>query len=132
MSELDDQEIELKLEVPPAELSRLQKLPMFRAAGGAPRRLSEVSVYFDTDKHKLRKHGLILRVCRCGGRYVQTVKATKNADVFTRDEWEAEIEGPAPDLGGIRGTAVSGLLSGKLRRQLKPVFETRVRRTVYP
>lgn len=45
-------EIEIKLELSPATLPRLKKIPLLRAPKGATRRSAEVSVYFDTDKHK--------------------------------------------------------------------------------
>ena len=74
----------------------------------------------------------MLRVRRSGDRYVQTIKSAGNSGPFARDEWESEIEGRAPDLRLAQDTALAPLLNGKFRRQLKPVFETRVRRTTYP
>ena len=125
-------ELEVKLALAPAHLPALKKLPLFRAAKAKPARSTEVTVYFDTDKHKLRRSGLMLRVRRRGRRYVQTVKATGNSGVFQRDEWETEIAGKGPNLDKGAGTALEPLLSGKFRQRLKPLFETRVRRTVYP
>ena len=49
-----------------------------------------------------------------------------------RNEWERDIAGKQPDLDAAHGTALAPLLSKKLRRNLKPMFETHVRRTVYP
>ena len=126
------QESEVKLELPVAAAPLLEKLPLVRGIKMPPQRKAEVSVYFDTPKHKLRKHGLMLRVRHSDGCYVQTVKATKNADIFARDEWECEIAGPGPDLRRASGTALAPLLGKKFRRRLKPIFETRVRRTLYP
>jgi triphosphatase len=125
-------ELEIKLELAPASLPRVKKIPLVRALKAPPRRTTEVSVYFDTPKHKLRRKGLQLRVRRIGNRYIQTIKATRNSELFERDEWETEIAGEAPDLGMAGGTALEPLMNGKLERQLKPLFETRVRRTVYP
>jgi len=125
-------ELEVKLEVDPTSLPALNKIPLFRTLKAVPTRSAEVSVYFDTDKQKLRKKGLMLRVRRKGGRYIQTIKAASNAGLFERDEWETEIAGKEPDLSQANGTALEPLLSHKLRRRLKPLFETRVRRTVYP
>jgi triphosphatase len=125
-------EVELKLEVEPASLRALKKVPLLRSLKAPPRRTSEVSVYFDTDKHKLRKKGLMLRVRRVGDRRVQTIKASGNTAPFERDEWEAEIAGEEPDLSLACGTALEPLVNDKLRRQLKPQFETRVQRTLYP
>jgi triphosphatase len=124
-------EIEIKLELAPADLPRLKKIPIIRAFGGRVRR-AEVSVYFDTDKHKLRKNGLLLRVRRIGDRYIQTIKAAANSAMFARDEWETELADAEPDLSLARGTALEPLVNDKLRRRLKPIFETRVKRTVYP
>jgi triphosphatase len=129
-------EIELKLEVPADGLVRLARSSLVRAAGKETSKRSStlVSVYFDTAKLKLRNKGLSLRVRRAGRRHVQTIKqdADTNAALFARNEWERDIAGAQPDLDAARDTALGPLLSKKLRRNLKPVFETRVRRTVYP
>jgi len=123
-------ELEVKLDLAPDSLRALKKIPLLRAQNGTPKRRAEVSVYFDTDDHALRKKGLMLRVRRVGRRYIQTIKA--NGPPFERDEWEAEIAGQEPDLSLAKGTALEPLITKKFRRQLKPLFETRVRRTVYP
>jgi inorganic triphosphatase YgiF len=125
-------EIEVKLELAPATLLSLKKIPLFQTIKAAPKRASQVSVYFDTDKHKLRQKGLMLRVRREGRRYTQTIKSTTNSRLFERDEWETEIAGKEPDLNQANGTVPGPFLSKKVRRRLKPMFETRVRRTVYP
>ncbi len=125
-------EFEIKLEVAPARLSGLEKLPLVRALEAPPKRSTQVSVYFDTAKHKLHKHGVVLRVRRIGDRYFQTIKAIGNAGPFARGEWEAEIAGQEPDLHLAGGTPLEPLVTRKLRRQLKPLFETRVRRVLYP
>jgi triphosphatase len=125
-------EVEIKLEVPPAALSHLAQLPLVQACEAPSKRTREVSVYFDTDEQILRKAGLTLRVRRIGDRYIQTIKTTATANLFERDEWESEISGAMPDLRLARATALAPLLSRKFRRRLKPMFETRVRRTVYP
>src|SRR6516162_4809688 len=125
-------ELEVKLDLAPESLRALKKIPLLRAQNGAPRRRVEVSVYFDTDDHKLRKNGLMLRVRRAGRRYIQTIKANGHSAPLERDEWEAQIAGREPDLRLAEGTALEPLMTKKFRRQLKPLFATRVRRTVYP
>jgi inorganic triphosphatase YgiF len=125
-------EIEVKLELAPATLLTLKKIPLFQTIEATPKRASQVSVYFDTNKHKLRQKGLMLRVRREGRRYTQTIKSNTNSGLFQRDEWETEIAGKQPDLNQVNGTVPGPLLGKKLRRRLKPLFETRVRRTVYP
>ena len=123
-------ELEIKLELPPTSVGRLKKIPLLHALK-APKRATEVSVYFDTDKHKLRKNGLMLRVRRIGKRYVQTIKANGTAGLFERSEWESEITDGEPDLSLVRNTPLKPLMNGKLCRQLKPMFATRVNRTVH-
>src|SRR5215468_919897 len=125
-------ELEVKLDLAPDSLRALKKIPLLRAQNGTPRRRTEISVYFDTDDYKLRKKGLMLRVRRVGRRYIQTIKANGHSAPLERDEWEAEIAGREPDLRLAEGTALEPLMTKKFRRQLKPLFETRVRRTVYP
>jgi triphosphatase len=100
-------EIEIKLELAPASVSRLRKVPPLRGVKKPARRETQVSVYFDTDKHKLRRKGLMLRVRRVGDRHIQTIKATRNSRLFERDEWESEIPGQTPDLDLARGTAIN-------------------------
>ena len=124
-------ELEIKLALPPASVGRLSRIPLMQALKASVKRATEVSVYFDTDKHKLRKNGLMLRVRRIGNRYLQTIKASGDAGLFERGEWESEIADGEPDLGLVRDTPLKTLMNGKLRRQLKPMFETRVNRTVY-
>ena len=127
-------EIELKLEVATRNLPRLAAGSVLKGAiTSAPKTANLVSVYFDTDKLKLRQHGLSLRVRRIGRRLVQTVKQDHNgnAALFARGEWEHDIHTTQPDLDAARDTALAPLLNKKLRRNLKPVFGTRVHRKVF-
>jgi len=92
-----------------------------------------VSVYFDTDKLRLHKHGLTLRVRRDGERRVQTVKAGNGQAVTTRGEWERKVRSDQPDLQAVHGTPAERLLrKKKIRGSIKPIFETRVMRTTCP
>jgi triphosphatase len=124
-------ELELKFEVEPSAWRLLKKNQRIKALNKRAVQTAEASVYFDTEKHKLHKKGLLLRVRRIGKRYVQTVKATGNSASIERDEWETEVFGAEPDLAIIEGTPFEKLISKKIRRRLKPVFETRIRRTTY-
>ena len=54
-------EIEIKLELPPASVPRLKRVPLLRGLKKPAERETQVSVYFDTDKHKLHRKGLTLR-----------------------------------------------------------------------
>ena len=94
-------EFELKLEVPADSLARLTRSPVIRAASKkSAKPATLVSVYFDTDKLKLRNKGLSLRVRRIGSRHVQTIKqdADASAALLARNEWERDIAGKQPDL----------------------------------
>ena len=124
-------EIELKLDVPPRCIGRLGRSMVLK--GAAPGCTAElISVYFDTPKRKLRKNGLALRVRRVDGRYRQTIKQSEDrgAGLFARGEWEQDIGGEQPDLDAASGTPLQPLVGKKLRRRLRPVFETRVRRRI--
>src|SRR5215467_4818126 len=127
-------EIELKLDVPVHNLPRLTDSSVLKGASkSAAKPIDLVSVYFDTNKLQLHQKGLSLRVRRIGRRYVQTIKQENNGNtaLFARGEWERDIRAKQPDLNAARDTALAPLLNKKLRRALKPVFETRVRRKVF-
>lgn len=124
-------ETELKFRAPGHELKSLGlgKLPAGRIGQRAESDL--VSTYFDTTKQKLRRRGLSLRVRQVGSKRIQTIKSTTGAQ-FGRGEWESEIEGDTPDLGKAEGTPIERFVSKKLRKKLRPVFQTRVHRTTLP
>src|SRR5262249_43646027 len=72
-----------------------------------------------------------LPVRRIGKRHVQTIKIAGNSAPIERDEWETEIAGAQPELDLISGTPLEDLITKKIGRGLRPMFETRVRRTYY-
>lgn len=122
-------ETELKFRIAPRKLSSVLQNG---GASGRRRDRSEkqlVSTYYDTNKQKLRRHGLTLRVRKVDGHYVQTVKAGGSGSV-TRGEWEDEVAGASPDLTKTANTPLEEVASKNLRRKLKPVFQTNVHRTV--
>ena len=125
-------EIELKLEVDPRDVARLKR-QLSRLCVTEPVVRTLVSVYFDTARWTLREHRLSLRVRRVGRQYVQTVKSAAGAAAgfYDRAEWEHPTHGPKPELSWTVETALGPLLHGKLARSLRPLFETRVRRTEY-
>src|SRR6266567_8459935 len=128
-------EVELKLEVPTHSFYRLARSSLLQAARKRPSKPATlVSVYFDTDKLRLRDKGLSLRVRRVGRRHIQTIKQEngESGTLFSRNEWEHPIRGRQPDLDVARDAALAPVFTKKVRRGLKPIFETRVRRTTYP
>jgi inorganic triphosphatase YgiF len=124
-------ESEIKFRVPRRNLGAL---PRFTVPGCKIGKRSESdlhSIYFDTRKHKLKRHGLLLRVRQADGKHIQTIKKTSGAQ-FGRGEWETEIRGRTPDLDEANGTPLQRLASKKLRRKLKPIFQTSVHRITMP
>jgi triphosphatase len=101
-------EVELKFEVTPGDLKRLERHP---AMAQAAEKISLATSYFDTPAGDLRSAGLSLRVRRQDGRFTQTLKRTRSADLFDRDEWEAETTRFAPDLRLLADTPVADLLT---------------------
>lgn len=125
-------EIELKLELDPADAPRIKSNRLLAAESlGQAAEEHLVSTYFDTPDHALSKAGVFLRVREKDGRYLQTVKAMQSkADLIDRLEWEREISGPAPDLRVVDGTPLRSLLTRARRASLQPLFETHMRRTL--
>ena len=124
----DPREIELKLEIGPADLARLHAHPLL--GDGTQRTLR--STYYDTPDLVLRKAGVSLRVREANGRFVQTIKSPNgHAGLFNRSEWKQEVKGRDVDLIAARDTALEPLLSERVRNALQPVFEIRVERTAH-
>ena len=125
----EKKEIELKLEFDPASLKLIIAHPLLATDS---KREALHSTYYDTPDLDLRNAGVSLRVRDADGRFVQTIKSTNgNAGVFDRSEWEQEIKRCDIDLIAARDTALEPLLSVRVRNALRPVFETRVERTIY-
>jgi inorganic triphosphatase YgiF len=117
-------EIELKLRVRPEDLRRLSAAPALVRSRGTTRTLE--SVYFDTPDLQLRRSGTVLRIRRDGKRYLQTLKSDgTGAALQNREESETAIGGARPDLTGLRRR-----FPGLVAEELRPVFVSRVRRTV--
>src|SRR5215469_2011272 len=94
-------EVELKLEGPPSAVDQVASLPWLnKVTSGPAKREKLVTVYFDTAKSKLRKHGLALRVRHSGANRLQTIKAVQKGarGAFGRDRSEERIAGDKPDL----------------------------------
>jgi inorganic triphosphatase YgiF len=128
----DPKEIELKLRVDPADAATLRNHPSFAKTLRDPVKEALVSVYFDSDDMFMRDHGLTLRVRHAGDRRIQTIKvAGIGSGIFERSEWEKVIDGNKPDLTDVVDTDLGPILNDDVRNGLKPVFETRVKRTTY-
>lgn len=124
-------EIELKLELSPADADRLATHPLLRGGKAKPHR-HLTSVYFDTADLALHAAGLSLRVRSQGDRHVQTVKtdAAGAAGLFDRGEWETPVATPMPDFDALRRTPAGQILTDLAPEALKPIFSTEVDRTL--
>ncbi len=119
-------EIELKLALAAEDVPRLQRHPLWRNARRMPAQ-KLYSVYYDTPDLELWRSGLTLRLRRSGARWLQTVKGggSVSAGLHRRQEFEAPVAGPLPDLTPIDGTEIaSRFASPHLRAQLRPVMVT--------
>ena len=121
-------EIELKLQLDPADIAILLGDPLFTEQEPVARDL--ISTYFDTAQCALHSAGLSLRIRTSGGELIQTVKTESKAaaSLFARDEWECAVSGNALELDDAPAIIVKAL--GKKRvQQLAPVFRVKVNRT---
>jgi triphosphatase len=125
------QELELRLEFEPNNVEDIKRHPAVAQSSSDSHAETITSVYFDTDDKRLGDACVSLRVRSLGDRHFQTIKTIKPGQLFSRGEWEQEIEGPWPDLGRAKHTALDPLSKQNLAKLLKPVFETRVQRTVH-
>jgi triphosphatase len=126
-------EIELKLAVTPADVGALKIHPTFVELLSSPIRTETLtSVYFDTDQSDLRNRGVTLRVRRKGDQFIQTIKSTSSpGNTLERDEWETPLHDGQPNLDAAANTALEPLLTPQVRATLRPIFETRIRRSLY-
>ena len=129
----DGRELELKLAVDPASVRRLKAHLKGLLQGRYPVSVSLDSVYFDTPEHTLRANALALRLRRTGSGYVQTIKAGEGRPIgiFDRSEWEQPAAGYSAEHLLIKDTPVERVLGKQRLGSLRPVFQTRVRRTSY-
>ena len=126
-------EIELKLLIAPADVSRLRR---FTAPAGwsrsAPKTKNLLSIYFDTDDFALRQQGIALRVRRDGHRWIQTVKGggSVKAGLHSRIEIEAQVARAHPDFTKITNASHPALAelfaSPELRERLHDLVEVAI------
>jgi inorganic triphosphatase YgiF len=124
-------EVELKFDVEPGGADLARAAPTLTTPPAVERELE--TVYFDTKKGALRDAGFSLRVRRTGDRFVQTAKRRrgKSAGLFVRQEWEAQVDGLAPDLKMLRRTPLKRLLDNIAPGALVPLIRAAVRRTAW-
>ena len=122
-------ETEIKLLLPPASRTAVEAHPLFAAV--TPRRVRNLSTYYDTPDFALRARGVALRVRRAGDNFVQTLKSLHGgANFASRGEWEWPVASDALDAAAVeRDPEARALLGGDLGR-VAPVFATDVERDI--
>jgi inorganic triphosphatase YgiF len=114
-------EIELAFSLTDEATRRLLVKPICRASP-----VEMAAVYFDTPDRALRAAGYALRVRREGERWVQTLKSG-SAGGLVRGEFERPLSQGSLDLSLLASAGLPRDLLARLS-ELRPVFETRVRR----
>jgi len=126
-------EIELKLTIDPMHVARFRHHSVLESmALGKPRRHKLHNVYFDTPDQDLQRAGIVLRLRRMNGNWMQTVKSDGGAEagLHQRNEWEWPVRGEEPELAPIAASDLK-LLTPKLLTRLRPLFVTEYWRTVW-
>ena len=125
-------EIELKLSGEPDALKRAFAAAPIRAqATGRARTKRLDNIYYDTEDQRLRARGLAFRVRRDGRRYYQTLKSNDVEGLAAcRGEWQNPLRSGEPDLALMPEGGKAALDGAIDAGELRPVFATRVQRTV--
>ena len=122
-------EIELKLAVAPAAMTRLKRAPTLAAKNGPrgrPRQI--VTTYYDTPQLTIFERGTALRIRREAGTLTQTLKAQRENGALARSEWSSPLDTPDPDLERLAASNTSHDLGDLEEALLKPLFTSRIRR----
>lgn len=130
-----EEELELKLRVPPEALNRFKVAPKIRSltTGRAVTQKLE-NVYYDTPDDQLAAAGVSLRVRKKSRSYEQTikVKASQKAGLFKRLEWNKPLSSLSPILTGDDMPKELQKIFGKasLRDAIGPRFMVKQSRTI--
>ena len=120
-------EVELKLEIAGEDAAK------FEASGlltDSPKKVRQISTYFDTPDHDVANAGFSLRIRCSGKKRVQTIKAdgASAAGLFMRSEWERAAENDTPVLDYT--TPLRALLGDKAD-SVVPAFEVEIDRQTW-
>lgn len=125
-------EIELKLELTPADWKRLATEPFITdALADAPKAKRTRAVYFDTPDRRLRAAGVSLRIRKSGRSRIQTAKAAAGpaGGLHDRTEIETPVSTETPDLAVFAETPLAPLFAKrKIREGLAPAFTVEMTR----
>lgn len=123
------EEVELKLSAAPRTLARLASDPLLGKPRGAPQSL--VAIYFDTPRFSLWRQGIVLRLRRERGRWVQTVKGrgALDAGVHRRIESDSRARSAVPELERIPDEELRKRVAEVIgAKRLVPIFRVEVLR----
>ena len=123
-------EIELKLEIDPADAESLRAIGLLRES--EPRSRRQLTVYYDRADGLLEARGFTLRVRHSGDGFVQTVKpASEAAGLVSRAEYEAPVESIAPDPEALADTPLAALAAAGELDAMVPTMRSEMDRTVW-
>jgi triphosphatase len=125
-------EIELKLSGEPDALKRaFAAAPIRDRATGRAKSKRLENIYYDTEDQRLRARGLAFRVRKDGRRYCQTLKSNDAGGLAAyRGEWQNPLRSSEPDLALMPEGGRAALDGAIDTAELRPLFATRVQRTV--
>jgi hypothetical protein len=111
------QELELKLEVAPAELKKVLAHPLLSAQSDGSRPQTLHAIYFDRPNRALQQAGISLRVRRNGDQRIQTIKAARSPDgvALARTSGSMRSMATAPTTPSRTILRLSRFLSGATR-----------------
>ena len=122
-------EIELKLAAGPRTLERIAADPLFEGLAGRGERLE--ALYYDSPAGALWRRGIVLRVRREGGHWIQSVKLAGGArgGAHRRIELEQPLADARPDLVAVPDAEIAARIARALgRAALVPAFRVEVER----
>lgn len=127
---------QLKLLLDPQFKDALLSHPLLSAEGGStPQEQTVTDTWFDTPDLQLRHSDVGLGVRRVNSSWTQHIE--RNGGSHARDEWEAPVAGPAPELTGLRKLVDDKKIrrqvhdAAALGKRLAPVFTAKVQRTAW-
>jgi triphosphatase len=123
-------EIELKLEIEPADAPSLGAIGLLRDL--EPRSRRQLTIYYDRPDGLLQERGFTLRVRQVDDGFVQTVKpASESAGLMSRAEYEARVGSIEPDLAALADTPLAELAAAGKLGGLVPTIRSAMDRTIW-
>jgi len=124
------QQVALKLAVAEDRHAALQRSPLLANARTREQQ-SLIGVYYDTGRLALRRAGILLRLRRVGGSWIQTIKRQDDSSggLTIRPEWQAPYLNHF-DFAHVDDAELRDWLQQeKIASRIASVFETNFRRT---